>query len=173
MTWRAEDQEGNEAGKIRFEVVPYTRGKVLDLGCGIWRQFPHWISVDQGECMTLEGVAIKPDLVADCANLDMIEDASVDAIFSSHLLEHIEDTGAALADWWRCIKVGGYLVLYLPHADLYPRMGEPGSNPDHKIDMDNDMVIEFMKLIGSWDLKVNEVRDQGNEYSFLQVYEKL
>ena len=37
MTWTAETSLGNEAGKIRWELVEYTNGTGLDLGCGISR----------------------------------------------------------------------------------------------------------------------------------------
>src|SRR6266542_1114919 len=33
---------------------------------------------------------------------------SQDAIFASHVLEHIEDFRAVLADWYRVLKIGGY-----------------------------------------------------------------
>ncbi len=176
MTWNASDPEGNEAAKVKYDVVPYTRGKVLDLGCGIWRQFPHWTGVDQGACMTQEGVAIPPDLVADCSKLDMIEDGSCN-VFSSHLLEHIQDYRAALRDWWRCIKVGGYLVLYLPHRDLYPNIGQPGSNPDHKHDfVPHDILSVMADVVADagtgMDVLVNQPRHWDAEYSFLQVFQK-
>lgn len=178
MTWRASDPEGNEAAKVRFDVVQYTRGKVLDLGCGPTKGFPHWIGVDNLDAVSRFGAEIKPDLVADCAKLsDSIQDESVDAIFSSHLLEHIEDYRAALADWWRCIKVGGHLVLYLPHRDLYPNIGQPGSNPDHKWDFVPEDIMSALEGVtngvSGFDVLVNEVRSEGVEYSFLLVAKKL
>lgn len=173
MTWDKDAPEGNEAAKIRFEVVQYTRGKVLDLGCGPYKAFPHFIGVDNLDAVSRFGAQFTPDMVADCARLDAVEDASMDAVFSSHLLEHIEDYRSALADWWRVIKVGGYLVLYLPHADLYPRMGQPGSNPDHKHDFVPVDIIKAMESAAAgWDVVVSEERDQGTEYSFLQVFRK-
>ena len=53
---------------------------------------------------------------------------SMDYVFSSHCLEHIENDWQALREWWRVLKSGGYLVLYLPHRDVYPLT----NNPDHK-----------------------------------------
>lgn len=177
MTWRATDPEGNEAAKVKYEVVPYTRGRVLDLGCGEYKAFPHFIGVDNLDAVSRFGAQFTPDLVADCATLEGVEDGSCDAIFSSHLLEHIQDTEAALREWWRCIKVGGYLVLYLPHRDLYPNIGQPGSNPDHKHDFVPFDVIEAMREVinasgTGLDVVVNETRGQGMEYSFLQVFQK-
>lgn len=174
MVWRADDPQGNEAAKVKYDIVQYTRGHVLDLGCGPSKAFPHFIGVDSGKDTELFGVQMRPDLVVpDCTNLqEHIQDASCDAVFSSHLLEHIEDPAAALASWWRCLKVGGHLVLYLPHADLYPRIGQPGANPDHKHDFTPDDVMKLMVRVGGWDLLVKETRGGGQEYSFLQVYRK-
>jgi ADP-heptose:LPS heptosyltransferase len=95
-------------------------------------------------------------------------------VFSSHLLEHIADYRAALREWWRLVKVNGYLVLYLPHRDLYPRIGEPGSNSDHKHDFAPEDILDVMREIApDADAQVNETRDQMREYSFFQVYQKL
>lgn len=173
MVWRADGPQGNEAAKVRWDIVPYTRGTVLDLGCGPEKAFPHFIGVDNCKDTELFGAVIRPDLkVEDCARIsESVEPESCDAIFSSHLLEHIDDFAAALQDWWKCIKVGGHLVLYLPHEDLYPKCGEPGANPDHKHDFSSVDITQAMNFAG-WDLKVNEVRDQGDEYSFLMVFEK-
>lgn len=176
MVWRIDDPQGNEAAKIKFDIVPYTRGAVLDLGCGPSKAFPHFIGVDSCKDTELFNIPIKPDVNCDVSDPAAIEatfePASCDAIFSSHCLEHIEDAQAALQAWWNIIKPGGYLVLYLPDETLYPRIGEPGANPDHVWNLSREKVIEWMRPIGCWDLLVNELRDQGMEYSFLQVFKK-
>lgn len=179
MTWRIDDPQGNEAAKVRFEIVQYTRGHVLDLGCGPHKAFPHFIGVDSCKDTELFGIQMRPDLVIpDCASLqEHIQDQSCDAIFSSHLLEHIEATRAALASWWQCIKVGGHLVLYLPHRDLYPNIGQFGANPDHKHDFVPQDILAALEGItngvSGFDVLVNETRDQDCEYSFLLVIKKL
>lgn len=174
MTWRATDPQGDEAGKVRFDIVPFTRGVGLDVGCGPKKAYPHMIGVDSCADTALFGIQMKPDVVCkDAANLDAeIENASVDFIFSSHLLEHIQDTRAALANWWSKIKPGGHLVLYLPHRDFYPNVGQPGANPDHKHDFVPLDIQQHLAAIGSWELVVEEERDGGTEYSFLQVFRK-
>jgi ADP-heptose:LPS heptosyltransferase/predicted SAM-dependent methyltransferase len=176
MTWRIDDPQGSEALKVRYAVVPYTRGAVLDMGCGPSKAFGHFIGVDSGKDTELFGIEMKPDVVCDVADPEAIERTfnaeSVDAIFSSHCLEHVEDYQAALKAWWTLLKDGGHLCLYLPHADLYPRIGEPGANPDHKHDFLPADIERAMLEVGEWDLVVNETRAGGMEYSFLQVYRK-
>ncbi|MBV8405014.1 MAG: methyltransferase domain-containing protein [Gammaproteobacteria bacterium] len=61
-------------------------------------------------------------------------DLSQDAVFVSHCLEHIDDYRASLADWYRVLKIGGYLLIFVPHKYLYERRPSPPSawNADHK-----------------------------------------
>lgn len=173
MTWRPEMPYVNEWTKIVWELVPYTRGRGLDVGCGTDKAFPHFIGYDNKKDKVLFGNPIKPDIEGNAEDLSMFADASLDFVFSSHLLEHIVDYKAALKEWWRVIKPGGNLMLYLPHADHYPNIGKPGANPDHKHDFRPDDIGQAMKGIGSWDLLRSEVRAEGDEYSFLQVFHKL
>lgn len=170
--WRPTDPQGNESGKVRFDIVQYTRGEGIDVGCGPHKAFPHMVGVDSGKDTELFGIAMKPDVICeDATKLDCQTD-SLDFVFSSHLLEHIQDTKAALTEWWRVLKVGGHLVLYLPHKDLYPRIGQPGSNPDHVHDFDEIDIRVAMVGVGGWTLVEEQVRSQGTEYSFLQVFQK-
>lgn len=170
--WRAEDPCGNESGKVLWELVRYTRGRGLDLGCGPSKAFPHFIGVDSFKDTELFGIQMKPDVVCDVTKLDLFTSASMDFVYSSHTLEHIVDHQSALKEWWRLVKPGGYLCLYLPHRDFYPNIGTDGANPDHVHDFDPQDIVDAMRDIGSWDLLRNEPRSDNREYSFLQVYKK-
>jgi len=48
-------------------------------------------------------------------------DASVDAVFASHVLEHVQDAEAAVREWFRVVKPGGFIVCIVPHQYLYER----------------------------------------------------
>lgn len=178
--WRKTDPQGNESDKVKYDIVRFTRGRVLDIGCGPFKAFPHFIGVDNLHHAREFGWQMQPDIVGDAYDLSLFGDGAIDAVFSSHTLEHLENTKDALKEWWRVIKKGGFLVLYLPHAELYPKCGEDGSNPDHKHDFVPEDITAIMKSIGgTWDLVVNETREHDygpgsvlNEYSFLQVYQK-
>lgn len=171
MVWRITDEQGNESGKVSHMIVPWTRGRGLDLGCGPWKAWPHFIGVDNfDEWSGLQGWA--PEIRGDVTDLSMFADRSLDFVYSSHTLEHLDNPEKVLREWWRVIKMGGNLVLYLPHADLYPRMGQPGANPDHKSDFLPGDVVKMMERVGGWDLVWNQTRDKGTEYSFLQCYRK-
>lgn len=175
MTWRADGPQGNEAAKICWEIVRYTRGRGLDLGCGPQATFPHFIRVDNLKDTQLFGQHIKPDVRLDTAeDLSLFSTESMDFVFSSHLLEHIEPSNVVktLKEWLRVIKVNGYLVLYLPDEDEYPKVGEPGANPDHKWNVSKDRLVEYMEHAGNWDFTEFQKRNEGDEYSLYFVFTK-
>jgi ADP-heptose:LPS heptosyltransferase/predicted SAM-dependent methyltransferase len=175
MTWSILDPQCNEGGKIKWEIVQYTRGRGLELGSGIQKLYPHFIGVDNKKDEALFGHPINPDIKVESAErMDLFATGSMDFIFSSHMLEHIEPervTGA-LKEWMRIIKVGGYLTLYLPDEDEYPKIGENGANPDHKWNVNYDRLIQYMRGAGWWDCVEFQKRNQDKEYSLLIVFQK-
>lgn len=170
MTWSLETSNGFESRKIKYLLPRYTRGRVLEIGCGMEKAFPHFIGYDSGHHFG-QGAA---NVMGDAGDLSLFSDESFDAVFSSHVLEHMEDMSAALAEWSRVIKPGGFLCLYVPSANLYPKCGEPGANPDHKHDIYPGDVEKLLKgMPGEWLQVECEERGQGNEYSLFEVYQKV
>ena len=172
MTWSLETSRGNESAKIKWELVEYTNGVGLDLGCGMSKAFPHFIGVDNGHHWGTAGADVA---VKTCEDLSIFAGQSMDFVFSSHLLEHIkyESVPDTLKEWFRLVKPKGHLILYLPDEDEYPKVGEPGANPDHKWNVNYDKVVEAAKTVCSWDLVRFEKRNQGNEYSLFFVFKKM
>ena len=169
MTWTRETSNGNESFKVRYDVVPYAIGRGLDIGCGPWKIFQSAVGVDSYPYAGPSG----PNVLGDARNLEMFANEYFDWVYSSHTLEDIEDTAATLREWWRVLRPGGNLILYLPHKNFYPNIGQDGANPAHKHDFMPADIIGHMRALGfDWELVVNEERDQLNEYSFLQVYRK-
>jgi len=50
------------------------------------------------------------------------------------------------------LKVGGYLVLLLPHKNYYPNIGHPNANKDHKHDFLPEDVKKMIDKIGKYEL---------------------
>lgn len=200
MVWRKDDPQGNESGKVKWEIVRWTRGRGLDVGCGIQKTFPHFIGVDSCKDTELFGHPIRPDVRCEtAARLPMFASGGMDFVFSSHLLEHFPLTVHdprkqdrvvralsdwvhlerftalnALTEWMRVIRRGGYLVLYLPDEAEYPKVGEDGANPDHCWNVSYDKVIELMRQVRcGWDLIDFQKRNQDNEYSLYFVFQKV
>lgn len=170
MTWDPTTNQADEASKIRWETVPYFHGRVLDIGCGRFKTFPHWIGCDSGKEWGAYGIDVT---ISDADDLGLFTTASCDGVFSSHLLEHIpyEQVPKVLAEWCRVTKDGGHIMLYVPDEDEYPKVGEPGANPDHKWNVNYDKIIECMdKVPRGWDLVEYQKRNGGHEYSLWFVF---
>jgi SAM-dependent methyltransferase len=153
--------------------VPYVRGLGLDIGCGPWKVFPHSIGLDGAPIMVPDNRG--PNLVMDCTSIEVFADSDVRLHLQLALPRARPRPEAVLKEWWKKIKVGGCLVLYLPHKDFYPNIGQPGANPDHKHDFVPADIVKFMKRLGGWTLLENEERGSeafDYEYSFFQVYRK-
>ena len=97
-------------------------------------------------------------------------DNSVDTVLSSHCLEHILYDSAAIQDWYRVLKIGGYIVCMVPHQALYEKKRFLPSrwNQDHK------RMYTAATLVASFEaaLEVNSFRvrhlaenDTGFDYS--------
>lgn len=175
MVWDIKTSCGREADKVAHLTVPYLQGKGLDIGCGLAKIWPSAIGIDSMKDYggpTGGNIIPSVSIVSEGEQLDF-KDKSLDYVFSSHFLEHVVDYKAALKEWWRVIRPGGHLVLYLPHKEFYPNIGKEGSNPDHKHDFLPEDIINTMKGIGSWELIENESRSKDVEYSFFQVYRRL
>lgn len=176
MVWNINGKQGNESAKIRWELVPYTRGKGLDVGCGPYKAFDHFIGLDNGHHQVF-GHSIKPDIQIETAEkLEFFASNSLDFVYSSHLLEHIPPGAPCLKtlkEWWRVLKTGGYLCLYVPDEDEYPKVGEKGANPDHKWNINYDGVLNLMEQVGAWDMVEFQKRNQDDEYSLFFVFKKV
>lgn len=97
----------------------YCRGEGLDIGYGGDLLAPNcrgW-DFEDGDAQYLAG----------------IPDSKYDFVYSSHTLEHLPEAETALQNWWRVLKPGGYLILFLPHRDLYEKKKTLPSrwNPGH------------------------------------------
>jgi protein O-GlcNAc transferase len=59
---------------------------------------------------------VQPDILGDMTNMSAVADASVDAVWSSHNIEHLywHDVPTALREFNRVLKVGGFVYLTLP-----------------------------------------------------------
>lgn len=171
MTWSLENNKNDESSKIRWELVPYMRGKCLDIGSGAYKVFPHFVGVDNGHHWGhFDNVRVD-----DAADLKQFGSAAWDLAYSSHLLEHFhyKDVPNVLKEWMRVTKIGGHLVLYLPDEDQYPKVGEKYANADHKWNVNYDRVIAAMEQLEcGWDLIDYQVRSEEDEYSLFFVFRK-
>lgn len=139
------------------------KGLVIDIGCGDHKVVPEAVGLDIS-C---------PHADIQCPANDLpFSDDSVDVVFSAHCLEHIENDWEALREWWRVLKPGGRIILYLPHRDVFPIE----ANPDHRhryIGEDIHYMLARMQgsNMGYYPVEITDCLE-GDEYSFLVVAQK-
>ena len=104
----------------------YFSGKGIDIGCG--RDI-----LDDGIFTNITSISPYDMPHGDanyCAN---VADCTFDFVYSSHCLEHMVDPEAAMKNWLRICKSGGYVVVAVPHEIYYEKLIWPSHyNPDHK-----------------------------------------
>lgn len=174
MTWDPNSIYGCEAAKVAPLAVQYLQGRCLDIGSGPGKVWPQVIGIDFGH----DGGRPVTDMMMDGTNLCTFADSSVDGIFSSHMLNTVEKSKvpAVLHEWTRVLKPDGYLVLYLPAANLIPDgEGHPdtkwsGCAADFKDMLEQDALESHRH---GWRLLEMEDRDGGDEASFWIVVQKL
>ncbi|HEY8572619.1 class I SAM-dependent methyltransferase [Phenylobacterium sp.] len=63
---------------------------------------------------------VQPDVIADMTDMSPVDSGSVDAIFSSHNIEHlyIHEVPTALAEFQRVLKPDGFVVITCPDLQM-------------------------------------------------------
>ena len=88
--------------------APGRRRVVIDLGCGR-RKKPGAIGLDIAR---VPGV----DVIADVTRPLPLKDSSVDEVYASHLLEHVDDLLAFMGEVWRVCRPGALVYFRFPHG---------------------------------------------------------
>lgn len=92
---------------------------LLHVGCGPKRKDRTTPGFNQPQWQELRldiDVSVKPDLVGTMTDMQALTDASVDAVFSSHNIEHLypHEVPVALAEFKRVLCDSGFAVITCP-----------------------------------------------------------
>ena len=137
----------------------YCQGEGLDIGYGADLIVPGCSGWDirNGDAQYMKGV----------------EDESFDYVYSSHCLEHVTDVRVALKNWFRLVRKGGFLIITVPHRNLYEKKRRLPSrwNINHKhmfligeteVPDTLDIVEEVRESITGYDIKYIKACDEGH-----------
>jgi SAM-dependent methyltransferase len=91
--------------------------------------------------------------------LDNFRDASLDYVFSSHCLEHLENWQEALRLWISKLKPNGILFLYLPHESMKLWLAGGPWGLEHKWRPTLKSILPFLSSYGIEVLSFNDERD--------------
>ena len=150
-------KKGNAASFILDKAKKFCAGKGIDIGAGEW-PLPGAIPVRNEEQQN----AYKLNFL----------DNSLDYVFSSHCLEHLDKWQDALKLWIRKLKTNGILFLYLPHKSM--RLWNPWGpwvGDDHKWIPDYKVINEFLIDNNMEIIEYNPRKD--TYYSFHIIAKKI
>lgn len=101
-----------------IESLPVARKTVLHVGCGPAdiRSLPEFFQRRWQEIRLDIDPSVAPDIIASMLDMSPVASASVDAVYSSHNIEHLypHEVGVALKEFRRVLKPDGVLVLTCP-----------------------------------------------------------
>jgi len=91
----------------------------LHVGCGLSRKSnttAAFAGPDWREVRLDINAEVEPDIIGTMTDLSAVEDASIDAVFSSHNIEHLyaHEVPVALAEFRRVLRPNGFLVTTCP-----------------------------------------------------------
>lgn len=139
--------KGNAIAFIVDKAKEYCKGKGIDVGADIW-PLPGAIPIQEEEHQN-------------AYRLDKFSDNSLDYLFSSHCLEHLDRWQDALSLWIAKLKKGGILFLYLPHKSmLLWRPGAPWVGNFHKWSPTYKVIKNFLEGKGMEILDYNNDKDE-------------
>ena len=150
--------QGNASSHIVEFAKKYCNGYGLDIGANKWG---------------LSGaIPIENEENQNAYKLDNFKDGSLDYVFSSHCLEHLNDWKRALKLWVAKLNTGGTLFLYLPHQSmkLWHRHS-PWVLLDHIWRPRYEIINPFLIKIGMQIIDYNPGKDEY--WSFYIVARKI
>lgn len=105
----------------------YISGNGIDIGCGRLYGYSDDIRVHNS------AIAHDKDM-CDAHTMEIFEDEIFDYVYSSHVLEHLEDPCLAIFNWFRICKNQGHIIIAVPSKYRYEKKENLPSlwNTDHK-----------------------------------------
>jgi SAM-dependent methyltransferase len=100
---------------------------VLNVGCGYplrQKLHPHFHRPEWREIRLDLDPTVRPDIVCSITDMSPVPSATIDAIWSSHNIEHLQrhEVPSALAEFYRVLKPCGFLLLTLPDLQDVARL---------------------------------------------------
>ena len=96
-------------------------------------------------------------------------DQTQDAIFASHVLEHIPNYWDVLAEWHRVTKVNGHLIVIVPHWHLYerrPDLPSRGNGGHQRFYTPASLLSEIEKSLSANSYRVRMLLDNDRGYDY-------
>ncbi|TRZ49816.1 MAG: methyltransferase domain-containing protein [Dehalococcoidia bacterium] len=165
--WSPDMPEGYASRKCRYRIASMCRGYGLDLSAADEKIIKSAIGI--GPKNSKAELAI--DLSANNA-LGIFADCAFDYVYDAHQLGNFTATDAVIAEWWRVIKPGGFLILYEQDKDYYPHVGTSGASPQRRRDLYWEDVWDVLNNFGNAEKVSASRHNESNEFSWQLIVRK-
>jgi len=110
---------------VIFHILPYVKGKVLDLGAGTAKYKPILIKNAESyiACDAKKNENI--DMICDVTNLEF-KPESFDTVISTQVFEHVTNPFSVAGEIKKVLKTGGYVIITAPF--IIPFHPDPKDN---------------------------------------------
>lgn len=116
---QAKQTQVTDGGFVDRAPQPENVKSILHVGCGPYhpQALPDLLRTPEWREVRLDiDPAVQPDIIGSITDMHAVLSASVDAVYSSHNLEHVyaHEVPIALAEFYRVLKPGGFALIIVP-----------------------------------------------------------
>lgn len=171
----------SETSKARHLVAHYCCGNGADVGSGGDPVVPHAIQIELSDekfaWYNSGHVSITPlQFRGDEAYRNLpFRNATLDFVFSSHLLEDFLEWEPILLEWVRVLKPGGFLVVLLPDKERWAKALEAGQPPNnqHRHESHVGELSTYAPALGLLVIEDRFTESPAGDYGIMFVGQKL
>lgn len=146
----------NLSRDIKHAAGAHGRGKLLDVGCGN-KPYETLFNSEPGDyigCDVVQSNGNKADVICKATDLTF-PDNSFDTVFSTQVMEHVDNSDKMMSECNRVLKPGGTLILSVPlcwelHEEPYDFFRFTKYGLRELSERNNFEVIDIMPSGGKW-----------------------
>jgi len=168
-----------ESQLIRKEVLKFITSSMngLDIGSAGSPIIPQAVSLDRVNGHFTDNVQLR----GNADNLKWFTDNCLDYIFSSHCYEDFtpQEKPRILLEWSRVIKIGGYILLYLPdEQEFIKHCAQTGQNRNYDHKDPYFSLTSVQNIVKNHPILTQRLKEvftisKHEAYSFFVVYQKI
>lgn len=148
----------------------FCKGKGIEIGSGGAHHVKGSLLVDMVDNFS-SGKPYRVDYITDAHSLSKIEDASLDYVCASHVLEHLTNPIKAIREWSRILRPGGTLWLKIPDKRKTFDKTRKRTKLEHLIeDFRRNVPVDDQTHIEDNNMNTTPPRRQGHPYIHNHVW---
>ena len=143
---------------LEFAVKKYAGEKILDIGCGNkpYQEMFQGITKEYVGCDVVQSDQKKVDVICEATKIPL-PDSSFDTVFSTQVIEHVEDHQALVKEAFRLLKPGGHFIVSGPmywhlHEEPYDYFRFTKHGFRYILEKNRFIVMDVLSNGGKWAL---------------------